>query len=105
VKDGHEVVAVASGNELLALLESSAARGAAWAFDLVVTDMRMPGRSGLEILRSLSQSAAAPPFVLITAFGSEELHEEAQQLGVAATLDKPFDLDDLRRTIDTVLAD
>src|SRR5688500_4291370 len=102
--DGHEVVAVASGNELLGVIGDAGSGRARWAFDLVISDVRMPGRSGLEVLRGLRRSASSPPFVLITAFGDEELHEEAQRLGAAAVVDKPFEIDDLRRTIDTLLA-
>lgn len=55
----------------------------------------MPGKSGLEVLAGLRQSDWSTPVILITAFGDEWTHAEAQRLG-ATSIDKPFDLHDLR---------
>ncbi len=62
---------------------------------LIISDVRMPGFSGFEVLRNIKSFDALPPIILITAFGSYEMHEQAQKLGVFAMLDKPFDFDDL----------
>jgi len=67
--------------------------------DLIVSDVRMPGWSGLDLLRFLRHRRSAIPVVLITAFGDRDTHERAARLG-AAVLDKPFALADLRRAID-----
>jgi DNA-binding NtrC family response regulator len=63
--------------------------------DLVISDIRMPGLSGLEILEGLSKREDFPPFVLITAFGDAATHAAAEQNGALALFDKPFDIDDL----------
>lgn len=61
----------------------------------IVTDVLMPGVSGLELLESLARAGCSCPVVVITAFGSEATHERARELGAAAVFDKPFDVDDL----------
>lgn len=63
--------------------------------DLLVTDVRMPGFSGLDVLTALRRVSVRCPVVLVTAFGDEALHQFARQLGVVAVLDKPFDVNEL----------
>jgi DNA-binding response OmpR family regulator len=66
---------------------------------LIITDIRMPGRDGLSIMRDLRHYPWCPPFIVITGFGDPEAHAEAQRLGAVAVLDKPFDLDILRAQV------
>jgi DNA-binding response OmpR family regulator len=56
------------------------------------------------MLAGLHAARAHPPVVLITAFGDAAFHEQAGALGAAATLDKPFDVDDLRTLVCNLLA-
>ena len=98
--DGHEVVAVCDGRELIRVL----ARGSGGAdFDLIVTDDRMPGWTGMQILTGLRSLHDSPPIVLITAFADESLRARAVVLGAAAVLDKPLDCDDLRAVVCNLL--
>lgn len=64
-------------------------------FDLIVSDIRMPGATGLEILEDLHNVQNLPPMILITAFGDEATHVRAEYYGAAALFDKPFDIDAL----------
>jgi len=75
--------------------EEGALAGAFEPTDLIVSDVRMPGVGGLEILSGLRSLDSDLPVILITAFGSWETHEEALRLGAAAVLDKPFAVDEL----------
>ena len=59
----------------------------------------MPGHSGLEMLAALRREGWTTPVVLITAFGDRWVHDQARQLGAAAVLDKPFDIDALRAVL------
>lgn len=62
---------------------------------LIVTDVRMPKCSGLEVLQRLRGSKRRLPVIVMTAFGDVELHAEATRLGAALVLNKPFDVRDL----------
>ena len=95
--DAHEVVEVSNGVDLIdALGGSLIPEWGAGSFDLVLSDVRMPGWSGLDALASLGRAFELPPVVLITAFADDELHQRALLAGAVAVLDKPIDLDDLR---------
>lgn len=104
--DGHDVLVATNGTDAVSHL-----RGA-WdcdglfgrPFDLVVSDVRIPGWTGLEILGFLRETASPVPTIIITAFGSEELHEAAQRLGALAVFDKPFDLRAFQRCVRSLLA-
>jgi CheY-like chemotaxis protein len=103
--DGHEVVTVANGVDLLNTLEVSLDRDLGTGpFDLVISDVRMPGMTGLRAFEEVGYGPAIPPVVFITAFGDEKLHEQAHHLGALAVLDKPFDLDDFRSFVNTYLS-
>lgn len=56
----------------------------------VVSDMRLPGISGLDLLCALRQRNVALPFILITAYDTLELRQRAESCGVSAYLTKPF---------------
>ena len=92
-EEGYDVVAVGNGADMLHILASSMLpRSGVKEFDLIVSDLRMPGWSGLPGIEKLGNNPLLPPIVLITAFGSEEVHQRAKRAGAVATLDKPFDL-------------
>jgi len=104
IRAGYDVVAVSDGNQLLDALGASLAREKQSAdFDLVISDVRMPGWSGLQVLADLGGIIARPPMVLITAFGDDAFHRHARQMGAAFTMDKPLNVNDLRRLIADLL--
>lgn len=97
---GYTVVECTEGMSLLAqlsslLLSPEVAGRDPDHFDLIISDIRMPGVTGLSILEGVQLFDGFPPMILITAFGDEETHAEASRLGVAAMFDKPFDVDEL----------
>ena len=74
-------------------------------FDLVISDIRMPGISGIEALEGMRYcDCRVPPFVFITAFGDSSTHARAAELGAAATLDKPFEMQDLLSIVASLTA-
>jgi DNA-binding NtrC family response regulator len=73
-------------------------------FDLVVTDLRMPGTSGLELIRHVHQTRPGMRTMLITAYGTPEIEDQARLLG-AAYLCKPFSLQDFISAVQNALAD
>jgi DNA-binding response OmpR family regulator len=92
---GYEVVECPDGVRLLDFLFSTDSPADPGDFDLIVSDIRMPGVTGLEVLEGIRESKGFPPMILITAFGDRETHEKARRLGAAAILDKPFEIEDL----------
>ncbi|WP_437276663.1 response regulator [Sorangium sp. So ce375] len=101
-RDGYEVLEARDAKHLLELMGEALASGDGAPIDVVVSDIRMPGTSGLELLAGLRRDDWATPVVLITAFGDPETHAEAYRLGADAVLDKPLDLDDLRLVVQTL---
>ena len=99
-KDGFDVTEVSDGMRLL--VQVIGRDGDPGAFDLIISDFRMPAATGLQVLRGLRKSGWASPFILCTAFGDEATREAAEELG-AIYLEKPFKLDDLRKTIGDLL--
>jgi DNA-binding response OmpR family regulator len=73
------------------------------AASLVISDVRMPGWSGLDALRRLRRAGVELPVILITAFGSDEIHNEAANLG-AMIYDKPLDIDELATQVAELIA-
>ena len=73
-------------------------------FDLIVTDLRMPGTSGLELIRQVRQTSPGTHTMLMTAFGSPEIKDQAQLLG-AVYLRKPFSLQGFISAVHDVLSD
>jgi CheY-like chemotaxis protein len=99
-RDGHQVVAVANGLDLTDLLgDSLHSDGSVAPFDLVLSDICMPGWPGLEALARVGMHPNMPPFILFTAFGDEDVHRRAAEMGALTLLDKPFDIDYLREIV------
>lgn len=102
-RDGYDVVEAANGAEMLEAFSLMLFRGEPVPIDVVVSDERMPGLLGSEVLAGLREAAWPTPFILITGFGSEETHRQMERLGATTVFDKPFDLDDLKDAIVEVL--
>jgi two-component system response regulator (stage 0 sporulation protein F) len=98
-QQGYAVTECCNGAELIAELAdyfgNLPADEQKRQFDLIISDIRMPGVFGLSVVEGGSEYRNFPPTILITAFGDDETHEKARQFGVTAVLDKPFDMNDL----------
>ncbi len=99
---GYVVEPAASGLEGLEKLPAG-------HFDLVITDVRMPGMDGFEVLRAIREyciSENRPPFEAVVLTGFNDVHalESAQSLGVRHFVLKPFDSEELLDEIHKLLA-
>ncbi|WP_437324805.1 response regulator [Sorangium sp. So ce381] len=103
-RDGYEVLEAHDAKHLLELMGEALVSGNGAPVDVVVSDIRMPGASGLDLLAGLRRDDWTTPVVLITAFGDPETHAEAYRLGADAVLDKPLDVDDLRLVVQTLVS-
>jgi CheY-like chemotaxis protein len=95
VRAGYRVTSCDNGLDLLEHLHRPE------DYDLIISDLRMPALTGLEVLEFL-YDLPHPPFVCMTAFGDLQTHEDAKRLGAAAIIDKPFDLDELIKLVQKI---
>jgi DNA-binding response OmpR family regulator len=102
-RDGYEIIEARDGTEAVGHLYPLVFHGRAAAPpDLIITDICMPGWTGIRILEMVRAGHVPTPVILITAFGAAETHAEARHVGAAAVFDKPFDVDDLRAAVLTL---
>ncbi len=92
---GYQVTECKDGNELLEHLSAFVLMKENEIYDLIISDIKMPGISGMEIFKGIHDYVAFPPVILMSAFAGDELHGKAKAMGVAAFFDKPFEIDDL----------
>lgn len=93
---GHEVFACSSGREALQLLEKE-------SIDVVVTDLQMPGMTGLELIRALEERKFDGQVVMVTAFATVEAAVDAMRHGAFDFIEKPFDAEQLEQLVGRAL--
>ncbi len=91
-REGHDVVAAENGAQALASLRQR-------AFDLLISDIRMPDCSGLDVLREAKALQPDLPGILMTAFSSTQTAIEALRTGALDYISKPFDVDEMKRVV------
>jgi DNA-binding response OmpR family regulator len=92
-----KVATASNGEKALAKIDASKNR-----FDVVITDHRMPRVSGLELVRELRARKFEGKVVVLSAHLAEDNIKAYQKLGVNMLISKPFDVAELRRTIDAL---
>jgi CheY-like chemotaxis protein len=103
-KDGYEIVEEADGGRLLVRVAALyAVSGTAEPIDLIVSDIRMPVCTGLDILKGMRDAHWGTPVVLMTAFADDEVCRRAKLLG-ATLFNKPFQMSELRQAAKELLA-
>jgi len=101
---GHLVECVSSGSQMIGRLTERGPDGLlAQPFDLIVTDVRMPGASGLDAIDQLRRAGGTTPVIAVTAFPHDSTRNRAERLAIQL-LAKPFDLDALRAAVEAVLS-
>src|SRR5215813_4973056 len=93
-RDGHDVVQAASGVEAIERLPD---------VDVVITDLRMPGADGMEVLRTAAKSYPQIPVIMITAYGSVGQAVEAIKAGAFDYIEKPFEQDSIRTIVEKAI--
>ena len=90
-RGGFEVTTAASGTELLDRLAGGVLRdGDGRSADVIVTDVRMPGCNGLNVVEGLRAAGWQQPVIVITAFADAAIRERVRRLASTALLPKPF---------------
>ena len=96
LQNGHEVVLAEDGTEAVQLLHEH-------EFDLVITDLRMPGTHGMVVLRRCRELYPETPVIVMTAYASTNTAIEAIRIGAYDYFSKPFKLDEIELVIDKAL--
>ncbi len=92
----YEITLAEDGEKAIQILKKK-------TFDLVISDLQMPKKTGLDILTYINQMCPQTVFMLITAFGSTEIAVEAMKLGAYDYITKPFKLDEVSINISHAL--
>ena len=96
--EGYHVTLAVSGEDALDRLKTD-------AFDLVVTDIKMPGMDGLQLLQEIRKSGARSDVIMVTAYGEVESYLKAMSLGAAEYINKPIRIKELKRIVHKVLTE
>ena len=102
-KAGYDVLSCSNGTDLVRYVSTLFSPFRHEDIALVISDIRMPGFSGLEVLREMHGFMGFPPMILITAFGDETIHAEAERYGAKAIFDKPFDIEQLLTMVQEIV--
>jgi two-component system response regulator PilR (NtrC family) len=95
-REGFEVVTAGEVDTALLAVESD-------SFDVVISDIKMPGRSGLELLQAVKEVSPETVVIMITAFATTETAISAMKQGAYDYVTKPFKVDELRLVIEKAL--
>lgn len=92
----HEPLGATNGEEALKILAQA-------PVDLVISDLKMPGVDGLELLRRIKQSHGDTEVIIVTGYASPRTASECVEAGAAEFLKKPFTIKQIRAAVDKVL--
>ncbi len=95
-KEGYQVTAADSAGKAQQIFGER-------SFDLVISDIKLPDLSGVEVLRHVRQTAPDTPVIMITAYASTDTAVEALRLGAHDYITKPFKIDELKIIIKNAL--
>ncbi|ACN13690.1 sigma-54 dependent DNA-binding response regulator (NtrC-type regulator) [Desulforapulum autotrophicum HRM2] len=95
-KKGYAVESVDSGEKALERIRQT-------RFDLVVSDLKLPGMDGMEVLKAIKQYDRTILFVIITAYGTVDTAVSAMKQGAEDYILKPFDMEELRLVVEKTL--
>jgi len=96
-REGYHVSVAENGTTALNVINKN-------VFDLVISDIRLPDMTGIDILKHSKKVSPETDFILITAFASQETAVEAVKNGAADYIYKPFDIDDLKIKISNCIS-
>ena len=94
---GYQVATAESGEEALQMIEQQ-------DFGVVIMYIRLPGKTGIQVLREIKTAKPQIKSIIITAYSSAELAEEAKKVGAVDFLIKPIAIDELEKLIQITLS-
>ncbi len=96
--EGYAVTLAHNGEQALEEFKSN-------AFDLVVTDIKMPTMDGLQLLQEIRKVGSKADVIMVTAYGEVESYLKAMSLGAAEYINKPIRIKELKRIVHKVLTE
>lgn len=94
-KEGYSVVATETGEDAIGKIKNK-------KFDLVITDLKLPGINGIEVLKYIQEFSSQTNVILITAYATVDTAIEAMKLGAEDYIMKPFNLEEIRLVVKKV---
>lgn len=94
--EGHEIKTASTGLEAVSLIQGE-------HFDTLLLDMQLPGMTGVEILEETKECLQNTKIMMMTAYGEQSLVERAKSLGVVHFFTKPFNIVELRTTVNNLM--
>ncbi len=91
-EEGYDIVAANGGEKAIEMMKKD-------VFNLVITDLKMPGITGFDLLKIIKEVSPRTTVVIMTAFGTTESAVEAMKLGAFDYIQKPFKMDDIRLVV------
>jgi len=91
---GHEVIQAGTGNEALTLLHAN-------RFDLVLTDLKLPGEDGFKVVEASRTLSPGIPIIMMSAHGKGDLQEKIRTYGIRF-IDKPFNVNEVVRLVENL---
>ena len=95
-KEGHDMVAAENGSDALKAVQTE-------IFDLVISDVKMPGLNGIDVLKTVKEVSPETVVIMITAYATAETAVEAMKLGAYDYITKPFKVDEIKLIIQKAL--
>ncbi len=96
-RENFRVVSASDGDEAMEKIEQD-------QFDVIITDLVMPGKNGIDVARKVKTLHPESKVIMMTAYSSELDKDEARKAGVSFFLDKPFQMDEVKRAVSQVLS-
>ncbi|MHB1294693.1 MAG: response regulator [Anaerolineae bacterium] len=88
--DSYQICTAGNGREALRTIRDS-------NLDLLITDLKLPGMSGVELTAAFRVANKHTPVIWITAYGCHKMRDQAEELGVYRCLTKPLDVSEIRQ--------
>jgi two-component system response regulator PilR (NtrC family) len=95
-KEGYDVVSAETGSDALKAVQNE-------IFDLVISDVKMPGMDGIDVLKAVKEVSPETMVIMVTAYATAETAVEAMKLGAYDYITKPFKVDEIKLTIQKAL--
>jgi len=95
-QNGYEAISTETGEEAINRIEDT-------TFDLVITDLKLPGIGGFDVLNRAKEVNSSTKVIVITGYGSENVANEARAKGAELFVTKPFEINRIREDVREIL--